>query len=286
MIKCGCFDSLGYKRSQLMNVYERVMDGISDDRRKNVEGQLDFFGGFGVEEKIRQPMRLPDIPEFTLRERITMEKEVTGLYLSGHPMDENAGAVKKLGAAPIGAIMRDFSGEEHLGKYQDNQMVTVVGVIAALKHKTTKNNSLMSYVTLEDSSGSIELLCFQRALDTGGGYLRVNSAVIITGRISVRDEKEPQIVVDTIRPISDADMMHQNVRVPERKESKLYVKLDSIRNPAYERINKLLVMFPGDQQMILYFEDTKRRQGANCIIHRALVKELKEMLGNENVVVK
>ncbi|MBR7081410.1 MAG: DNA polymerase III subunit alpha, partial [Oscillospiraceae bacterium] len=287
MIKCGCFDSLGYKRSQLMEVCGVVMDGVADAKRNNVEGQMDMFGGFGGEESaVRAEMRLPDIDEYSVREKIMMEKEVTGLYLSGHPMDEYAAAVKRIGAVPIGMLLRDYEGDEPGATYRDGQNMTVAGIVAAVKQKTTKNNSLMGYVTIEDSSGSMELIAFQRALDIGGGHLAAGNAVVITGRLSVRDDK-PQIVVDTIRPIGDADVPDAPETPPSAPaDRKLYVKLPCESCGQYERIKLILTMFPGSEQMILYFDDTKKRVGTKCVIHSALVKELRDMLGDENVVVK
>jgi DNA polymerase-3 subunit alpha len=206
-------------------------------------------------------------------------------------MDHYRTAVKKAGAVPIGAILADFAQDGGNVTFRDDQLVTLAGVISAVKTKTTKNNSLMAYITLEDGTGSMELLAFQRALDTGGAFVRDNLAVVITGRLSARDEKEPQLVIDTIRPITDFDNTADidqiaETAMPRKTERKLYVRLRSENDPACERIRLILVMFPGNEQMVLYFEDTKKRRGARCVIHEALVDELKEMLGDENVVVK
>ena len=291
LIKCGGFDSLGARRSQLMAVCGTVLDSIAESRRKNVEGQLDLFGMQEDEGSQVSKIALPDIPEFSGQDLMAMEHEVTGLYLSGHPMDHYRAAAKKAGAVPIGAIIEDFTQEDGNVEFRDDQLVTIAGVISAVKTKTTKNNSLMAYITLEDGTGSMEMLAFQRALDTGGAYVRDNLAVAVTGRLSARDEKEPQLVVDTIRPITDFDNTAENDHVAERPtpqntERKLYVRLKSENDPACERIKLILVMFPGNEQMVLYFDDTKKRRGARCVIHEALVAELKEMLGDENVVVK
>ena len=292
LIKCGGFDSLGAKRSQLMFVCGTVLDSIAESRRKNVEGQLDLFGMQEDDEKTHGgKLALPDIPEFSGQELMAMEHEVTGLYLSGHPMDHYRAAVKKAGAVPIGAILADFAQDGGNVTFRDDQLVTLAGVISAVKTKTTKNNSLMAYITLEDGTGSMELLAFQRALDTGGAFVRDNLAVVITGRLSARDEKEPQLVIETIRPITDFDNTEDidqiaETAMPRKTERKLYVRLRSENDPACERIRLILVMFPGNEQMVLYFEDTKKRRGARCVIHEALVDELKEMLGDENVVVK
>ena len=142
----------------------------------------------------------------------------------------------------------------------------------------------MSYIQLEDDTGSMELIAFQRALDSGGGYVQENAALVVKGRISVRDEKEPQLMVESIRPISDLN--EPGEKLPPPKEKKLWVKLKSADDPELERIRLILTMFPGKQQMILYFEREKKRVGAECLIHEGLILELEERLGKENVVVK
>jgi DNA polymerase-3 subunit alpha len=172
---------------------------------------------------------------------------------------------------------------EKAAEFSDDQQVTVAGVISAVKTKTTRNNSLMAYVTIEDGTGSMELIAFQRALDSGGVYVRESTAIYVTGRISARDEKEPQLVVDTIRPLSDLDLLPGE---EEPKEKKLYVKVPSEEDALFERLKLILVMFPGDDQMVIYFEDTKKRLGARCVIHEALTEELRNMFGPDNVVIK
>lgn len=202
LIKAGAFDRMGCRRSQLMQVFGQVLDGIAVSRKRNVEGQMDLFGfGGGEGESTPLPtLHLPDIPEYTPQELMTMEKEVTGLYLTGHPMDAYREIARKRGAVTIGSILNDFDGEEGPQRFRDGERVTVAGVIATYKTRTTRNNTLMAYVNLEDDTASMELLCFSRVLGESGGYIRENSAVLVTGRISVRDEKEPQIMVDTIAP--------------------------------------------------------------------------------------
>ena len=294
LIRAGAFDSMGYKRKALLQVAGAVIDSINQAERDNISGQMDLFGDFGGQEQA-QPSRIaiPQVEEFSAREKMTMEKEVTGLYLTGHPMDEYRDAVRKIGAAPIGAIISDFASTDGPTRYADNQYVTVAGVVSSTKTRTTRNNSLMSYITLEDDTGSMELIAFQKALDSGGGYVRDNAALIIRGRISVRDEKEPQIMVDSIRPLSDIGTLAQPAReqrstpIPQpAANQKLWVKLPGAEDARLHKIELILTMFPGTQQMIIWCEREKKRIGASCLIHPALVQELKELLGDENVVIK
>jgi len=281
LIKSGAFDSMGCRRSQLMQVYGQVLDGIAESRRRNVEGQLDLFGMGGKEEQnvVQTALVLPDIPEYSAAELMTMEKETTGLYLTGHPMDQYRELVRRRGAVPIGSIMTDFAREEGPQEYRDGQRVMVAGIVAAYKTRTTRNNTLMAYVNLEDDTGGMELLCFSRVMDESGGYIRDNSALLVTGKISVRDEKEPQIMVDSIRPLSD-------LGEPDQQEQVLWLRLPSREDPRMRKVRLALSFFPGEQQAILYFEDCKKRVGTRCQIAPSLVKEMKERLGENNVVVK
>ena len=290
LIKCGAFDSLGYKRAQLLKVYGTVLDGIAQTRKKNLEGQVDLFGG-GLEEKGAAPkVQMPDIPEFSVRELMTMEKETTGLYLSGHPMDEYRDLVKKYHACAIGAILADFDREDGPETYADEQRVTVAGVIGSAKTKTTKSNSLMSYITLEDDTGSMELLAFSRVLNESGAYIHENVPILVTGKISVRDEKAPQIMVDRLQPLEHlkgiGEIPAPSASGKELRDKKLYVKVPSESDPIWGKLKILFSMFPGQGSGIIVFADTRRRLGAACLLHPALVDQLKEWLGEENVVVK
>ena len=169
----------------------------------------------------------------------------------------------------------------------------VAGIIESVKTRPTRNNSLMSYLSLDDGFGMIELLAFQRAIDESGTYMQAGNAVISSGRLSARDEKPPQIVIDTLRLITDITepagfggnqnrMLSQNAS----KEKTLFVKFRSEESDEYARLKQIHKAFPGKQQMVIYFADTKKKIGAKCVIHDAFTKDLQEMLGTENVVIK
>ena len=281
---------MGYKRKALLQIAGAVIDSISQAARDNIAGQYDLFGDFEAQsEASPQTIPIPDVEEFTARDKMMMEKEVTGLYLTGHPMDEYRDAVRKVGAVPIGAILGDFAADDGPQRFADNQYVTVAGIISTMRTRTTRNNSLMSYVQLEDDTGTIEMIAFQKVIDTCGSLLRENNAVIVRGRISVRDEKEPQLMADTLYNIGDIAYMPRERSAPReeiRKDQKLWVKLPARDDPQLHRIELLLTMFPGEQQMVIFCEREQKRLAARCVIHRALVQELRDMLGDGNVVVK
>ena len=282
LIKAGAFDRMGYKRAQLMEVYGQVLDGIAASRKRNLEGQMDLFGmgGGEAEEAALPALHLPAVPEYPPQQLMSMEKEVPGLYHPGHPLAAYREAAQLVGAGAIGSILGDFGREDGPARYRDGEVVTIAGVISTYKTRTTRNNTLMAYVTLEDDTASMELLCFSRVLNESGGYIRENSAVLATGKISVRDEKEPQLMVDSIRPLGDLDGKAQG------KPEKLWLRLPTREDPRMRKIKLALSFFPGESQAVLYFEDCKKRVGTRCMIHPALVQDLKERLGEENVVVK
>ncbi len=281
LIKSGAFDAMGCRRSQLMQVYGQVLDGIAAARKRNVEGQLDLFG-FGGGEEDNPPLPtlvLPDLPEYTPQELMSMEKETTGLYLSGHPMDQYRELAKQFGAVTIGSILSDFAREDGPREYRDGQRVSIAGVISTYRTRTTRNNTLMAYVMLEDDTASMELICFSRTLNDSGSFIRENAAILAEGKISARDEKEPQLMVDSIRPLSVLEGSAGGGKT-------LYLRLPSREDPRVRKVRLALSFFPGESQVVLYFEDCKKRVGSRCEIRPALIDDLKERLGEENVVVK
>ena len=299
LIRAGGFDSFGYRRKALVTVAGSMIESISRENRDNVSGQLDFFGGWEAEDTqtdaVQDSIPIPDMEDYSPRERMAMEKEMTGLYLSGHPMDEYRAAVRRAGAVPLGAIQSDFASEDGPVTFSDNQPVIVAGVISSHRTRTTKNSSLMCYVQLEDDSGSIELIVFQKALDLCGPYIVDNQAVLVRGKISVRDEKDAQIMVDSIRPLSDLAAPNEGSSsshapdprlTPTPAEKKLYIRLPSEADHILKRITLILTMFPGNGTMIIWCEKERKKLGTRCLLHEGLILELQELLGEDNVVLK
>jgi DNA polymerase-3 subunit alpha len=265
------------------------MDIVAKDRRNTIEGQYDLFGGDGLSYSTPD-VAMPDIPEFSRQELMRMEKETTGLYLTGHPMDDYRDTVRQLRAAPIGAILSDFDREEGPQTYQDGQRVTLAGVVTSAKTKTTKNHTLMAYVGLEDDTGAMEMLVFAKTLAQCAPFLKEGMAILVEGRLSVRDEKAPQLMCDRARPLTETE----NTEAPNADGpvstppagGKLYLKLPSAEDPRMRKLSLILDMFPGRQPVVLYCVDTQKRLGAVAQLHPSLIKALKELLGEENVVLK
>ncbi len=281
-IKCGAMDCFGYHRSELLAVYDSMMDSVASSRKKNLEGQMGLFAML-EDDDAAASIPIPKLQELQRTDLMAMEKETTGIYISGHPMDDYRSLLKGTHVIPIGALMDE---ESH---YQDDAIVSVAGIVQSVKMKTTRNNSMMAYVTVEDDTAAMEMLAFSKVLGEFGGYLKENSPVVITGRLSIRDEKEPQIVINRARPISDyADRgMEAEPAKPEIKTGgTLYLQLPSENDPSYRKVRAITKMFPGNDKVVLFFADTRQRRGTVASFDSRMLSELKNLLGEKNVVLK
>ncbi len=280
-IKCGAMDCFGNHRSELLAVYESMMDSISDSRKKNLDGQLGMFAMLEEYDRAAS-IPIPKLAEMNKADLMAMEKETTGIYITGHPMDDYRRFLRNTHVLPIGRLMEEDC------PVKDDEIVSVAGIIQNVKMKTTRNNSMMAYVTMEDDTASIEMLAFSNVLSQFGGYIKENSAVVISGRFSARDDKDPQIVINRARPISDfADTPVEEVPAPPRKlTGKLYLKLPSEDSLEYAKVKAILAMFPGENQVVLYFADTTVRRGTRSMFSESMLRELENLLGKENVVLK
>ena len=198
-------------------------------------------------------------------------------------MDDYRHLLKNTHVVPIGSLMDEEN------PCQDDQIVSIAGVVQTVKMKTTRNNSMMAYVTLEDDTASIEMLAFSNVISQYGGYLKENSPVVVTGRLSLRDDKEPQIVINRARPMSDFAQLEQAediTQVAEKPVGTVYLRLPTEEGKLFEKVRIILAMFPGQSQAVVYFADTKLRTGTNCDLDPRMLEELKSLLGEENVVLK
>ena len=237
-------------------------------------------------------MILPKMPEFAPDELMRQEREVTGLYLSGHPMNAYRDVAKRAGAVHIAAINEDFAQEGGPTSFQDGQRITVAGMVTAYKTKSTRAGSLMAYATVEDDTASIELLCFSKTVEKYGRLLKEGSAVLIRGKLSVRDEKPPQILCDGVLSLTGQGGSLEAEQAPKRPGVQvldgktLWIRMPSMDRPAMGHINRVISMFPGQTPAKLVFSDTGKRMGTTCLLGRSLVDELVEVLGKENVIIQ
>lgn len=286
LIKCGACDCFGLRRAQMLQIYEVVMDAVTDSRRSNVEGQLGLFDlSAGAQTSVPE-ITVPDVPELPADERMKFERETTGLYLSGHPMDAYRAALKGANVVSIGAILESFA--EHTEQFQDEQVVSVAGIVQGVKMKTTRNQSMMAYVTLEDDTGAMELLTFSNSLNQYGALLYETSAVVISGRLSIRDDKDPQMVVNRVWNLADFDAagMKRQQTAQELAGKTLYLKIDRTGQKGSEKLMPVLNMFPGKTKTVLFYADTGVKLVGRCMPEEILLDELTALLGEKNVVLQ
>jgi len=282
-IKCGAADCFGHHRSELLAVYDSMMDSIASSRKKNLEGQMGLFAMLEDEDEAAK-IPIPKLKELSKGDLLAMEKETTGIYISGHPMDDYRPYLRNTHVIHIGKLMDEES------RFEDDQIISVAGIVQSIKMKTTRSNSMMAYVTVEDDTAAIEMLAFSNVLNQYGGYLRENSPVVVTGRLSLRDDKEPQIVINRARPISDfehaAPEPDPAARPSTPKTGTLYLRLPREDDKLFPKIKAILNMFPGDSGVVLYFADSGKRRGTRCVLMDSMLTELKNVLGEGNVVLK
>lgn len=213
------------------------------------------------------------------------------MYLSGHPMDDYRKFLKGKHVVPIGELM---SGEEGESQYKDNQIVSIAGLIEKVKNKTTRNNSMMAYITIEDDTGAMENIAFSNTLSEYTSLLKENMPVIMTGRLSIREEKDPQIVIQSVKLI-DKTQPAEEVRSSSSDEtpadinrsvSKLYLRLPGANSLHAAKARAIINMFPGRTQVIFYFADSGRRAAFTCEPQACMLNELRRLLGTDNVVEK
>lgn len=296
LIKCGALDNLGNNRREMLSSIKPLMDGLDHDRKKNMEGQLSFFDS---SDGTAQPVNIPTMSDFTMAEKLYMEKEIAGMYLSGHPMaqyDDIAVAIK---ADRIGDIIDSDNTEK---RYRDGATVRVLAIVSSVKLKTTKNNTLMAFVTVEDRYGSMEVLVFPKTLSDYGTLFMEGNVVQLVGTVSKKEDEETKLLCNhvAIAPkrvedvILNSSSSTASQAVPQTGQRKalpvLYLRVPNMECKEYKKALQLLAVFDGRNPVVFYLSDSKRKLKAPANLwvdlNQVLVDELKSQLGEKNVAVK
>lgn len=237
LIKCGAFDNFSIYRSKLLAVYEKVLDGINNRNKKNIKGQMSLFDT--VEEPIMDlGVVYPNIQEFDKKYILSMEKEMTGLYISGHPLDEYIESLKATTDTKTTDIIINEDIEENVTvsendlKVKDGDRVVMGGIISSLSKKVTRSNTMMCFMALEDLYGTIEVVVFPKVLDKYKSFINEDELIIVKGRVSIREDEQPKILCDTIEPLVKINSSKIYVLVED--ESKTKSALSNIRKLAEE----------------------------------------------------
>ena len=285
MIKSGAFDNLEAKRRSMMDGVEGILKSVESEARRNLDGQIDLFGALdGEQESGRNVYKLPDSgEEYPYDILLQMEKEVSGLYLSGHPLDHYRPVIEKVSTCRISELVG-----ENAHAY-DEQNVTLVCTVVRTKTINTKAGGMMAFITVEDLSGSMEVLAFPKVLLAASEAVHDNAVVVIKGRVSYKEDEPSKLIADSIVDVERYEPDKIKTDIKSTKNG-LWLKLSSMRSESFEETKNLLQIFEGNFPVYMYFEDTKQRMLAPkslwCTQSDLLVSELELVLGAGNVKVK
>ena len=297
LIKAGAFDGLNGSRAQMLAVYERVIDSFAEKKKRTIEGQVSLFGDI-IEDPEDNHIEFPSLREFSKKDLLSMEKEMTGMYLSGHPLDDYIEILKNATSHSSSDILdeEDFmldeiSDEAHKytetimrekstfndKKVRDGEKVIIGGLLDEVSRKITRNGDMMAFVKLLDMNGEIECIVFPKTFDRFISFLEEENIVKIQGRVSKREEESPKIIVENIEFLDT------------KVEGTLYLRFKSKvkGDMALKALRPVFTTFKGNTPIKIYFEDENKTfmLGRELWIDNSsnIQDLLKERLGVENV---
>ena len=311
LIKAGAFDGMGGNRPQLLAVFESAMDANSSLRKQTVDGQISLFDmAFVGAPLVQENHTLPNLPDYPLRQRLALEKEIAGVYITGHPLDDYRDVLGKLPFST--ADLDGLEEREDRGLSLDGQIVDMGGILTEVKGKATKKGAYMGFITLEDLTGQIECLVFPKVYERYQGMMAVDDLVVLHGRLSIREEEAPKLLVEKLIPLeawhpeesAPAAPMGQStarpVPPPKRHASeapkltdaqaaakaprKLYLRLN---RPQMDAASSTLSLYPGSVPVYLHLPAEKMTLLAPrtgwCDASDGCLNRLNALLGAENV---
>ena len=273
-IKAGALDSLGGTRRQLMMAYAQVMDSVAQERKSSISGQMSLFDLMGEEEKQEYSIQLPDVGEFDKSQRLAFEKEVLGIYVSGHPLEEYESVWRK----NISALSSDFALDEELGqpKIQDGIKAVIGGIVESKTVKYTKTNKTMAFFLLEDLVGTVEVVVFPRDYEKYHHLINEDARLFVQGRVSGEDDKASKLICEKIWAFEevprDVWLQFDTMEAFAKQEQKLY---------------QMIYSSDGKDQIVIYVKNPKsvKRLGERYSIQASgeLLRTLIETFGEANV---
>ena len=283
LIKAGAFDSLKVYRSRLLAVHEKILDSVSSQKKKNIEGQLSLFADFSEVKSEAMEIKYPEIKEFEKKYLLSMEKEMTGIYISGHPLDE----YKETLDLAVNTKISDLIVEEALEgevaesyKVEDGARVIIGGIISEVSKKITRNNAMMAFVKVEDMYGSIEVVIFPKVLEKCISFIAEDSLVIVSGRVSVKEDEQPKILAEDIKPLLKINEDKIYILIEEQNELKAAMKKISTVAINYRGDCPIYICTKKERKKFLISNDLRLDSSIDSIL------ELKGIFGEENIKVQ
>jgi DNA polymerase-3 subunit alpha len=297
LIRCGALDSLGAYRSQMLQALPSLVTNIENYRQNTQYGQVGFFD-LGGGEVMSLELELPDIAEFPRAELLKFEKEMTGLYLSGHPVDKYTHICRELGYADIGRIIE--SGKDLMPEYRDKETVKLCGIITHTSLKQTRNGGTMAFVSLEDLYGMVEVIVFPKVLEQYSALVYDGSVISVTGTLSLEEEKEPKILANIIsppptekdlenpkEPSAPAEKPREEKTPAKKKRTGLFLRFDSREDSRIASSRLVTDIFEGSVPLYYYYNDTGEYElqprDKSVEVNPTELGELERILGKENV---
>ncbi len=283
LIKCGALDCLGANRRRMLEGYAVILDDIDRIQKNNLAGQISLFES---DDAPTQDYDLGSAEEYPLGQLLGMEKEVTGLYISGHPMSQYEAACKAYSVTEIGSITR--AQEENNPKLRDGTVLKVGALVSSKKLKVTRGGGSMAFVGLEDTTGSVEMLVFPRTLEDYSHLLVETKPVLVTAKLSLREDEDPKLICEKVEALTVGGGKNTGQDVTKQFEAGVWLKFPSMEDEALlGRVCNLLYIFDGSSPVHFFFEDNRRLwknyQKIRVDWNKVLEQELKSLLGVDKV---
>ncbi len=286
LIKSGATDCLNVKRSQFLAVYESLLE---KNNNSALEGQLDMFSSIDTSSINVPKLEFPDIPEFPTKEKLKLEKECSGIYLSGHLLDDYSDSLKKIKTDKISDIINSFNDNETEVEYKDDQKVTITGIITKRVNKQTRKGDSMAFITVEDRAAEIEVVVFPGQLASVSHQLLPETVVKIVGNVTAREEENAKLKLQSVVVLENNEEFRRRQITTQNKPQSLYIKVSSMDSEEYKRAYAFCEIFKGNVPVIVYDDSTgKKYKSSNfgITVSEFTIKELKVILGEKSVVLK
>ena len=277
LIKSGALDGMGANRRQMLTSFEGIMEEIDNESKINVVGQIGFFDS--PEAVAFNVSQLPNVPEFLPKEKLRMEKEATGLYLSGHPLSEYSEFIKENSYATFSDILNE--------KYNDGDIIEIIAIINSVRLKSTKNNQTMAFVYAEDLGNIFEILVFPASFEKYSYMLKEGNIIKASVRLNYRDDEVPRLTCNKVALVESTLGLVNEENKKKSKRLGLYLKVSNLESAEYKKAEKFIKVFNGRTPVYAYLDDTKKlfRLPRNLFVdvNDVLIRELKKQLGEKNV---
>ena len=280
LIKAGCFDSMSQTRATLLASFEKIMDTINNQGRNSLANQVTMFDIVEPEETVKYQYTV--LKELDERELLSQEKEMLGIYVSGHPLEKLREAISN--QTNITSIQIKDLNEENSGNFKDGQIVKYAGTITGIKKKYTKRNTIMAFVTVEDLYGSAELVVFDSVYSRCDSILIDENVVLVEGRLSIKEDEEARIIVQNIKEFSENDSANNS----NGRKTKMIIDITELTSNQKERLKGAIKFFSGDKvnMRLSIIEKTQEKPCGAIFLTEETLEQFKEIVGEENILLK